>query len=105
MKFINYFSHAAEKIFARELAHNLSKEIPPVLMENRRKVLSVNKITKLLERTYLSAAEYQHKNKMGFIKRAVFANTFKWELKLAKYPEDFIDVATEGLIVNLSKKS
>ena len=94
---------AQEKAFARELVQRLVKELPPHLMESRRQVLSINKITRLLEKTYQSAGAYRREHGIGFIRRAVLANTFKWELKSSGYPDDFIDVATEGLVVEISK--
>jgi hypothetical protein len=98
-----FLSAGREKAFATELAEGLVKELPPGLMDTRRGVLSVNKVTRLLERTYRSAASYQEKHRIGFIKRAVLANSFKWELKNRSYPDDFVDVATEGLVVELSR--
>ena len=101
---LRYFSHVAEKKLAKELVEKLVKELPPELMENRRKVLSVNKITRLLENSYKIAGGYQKENKIGFIKRAILANTFKWELKNKGFPDDFVDMATEGLVVALAAK-
>jgi hypothetical protein len=103
MSIVKYFNNSAEKSLALSLVQQLKSDIPPTLMQDRRKVLSVNKITRLLERTYQVAADYQKENNIGFIKRAIFANTFKWELKNSGYPDDFIDMATEGLIVQLTK--
>lgn len=104
MKIINYFSHAAEKELAKSLSLQLIKEIPPNLIEKRLKLLSVNKVTKLLERVYKVAYEYQTTHRTGFIKRAVLANSFKWELKTHGYTDEFVEMATEGLIVSLTKK-
>ena len=103
MNIFNIFSHAAEKKFAMSLVQQLSKEIPPALMQDRRKVLSVNKITRLLERTYQVAADYQKDHSMGLIKRSILANAFKWELKNSGYPDDFVNMATEGLVVQLTQ--
>lgn len=97
------FGTAQEKAFARTLVERLVVDLPPALMASRRQVLSVNKITKLLEKTYQGASAYQREHRVGFIKRAVLANSFKWELKNAGYPDDFIDMATEGLIVEISR--
>ena len=89
------------------LAHNLvaglKKDLPPTLMEKQRKILSVNKITQILEKSYQMAREHQSNQRMGFIKKAVLANSFKWELRNLGYPENFIDMATEGLVIELSK--
>jgi hypothetical protein len=92
-----------ENAFARELTATLAKELPPRVLEERRKVLSVNKITRQLERTFQRAADYQQQHRIGFIRRAMLANAFRWELREAGFPSDFVDMATEGLVVELSK--
>lgn len=102
--FFTIFDYSAEKMLACDLAVSLQKDLPPSLMEKQRKVLSVNKVTRLLEKTYQIAQKHQTRQKMGFIKRAVLANSFKWELKNLGYPEDFIDMVTEGLVMELTKK-
>jgi len=94
-----------EKEFASILAARLAKEISPELMQNKRKLLSVNKITRLLEKSFSSANEYQKINQMGWLKRTVFANAFQWELKNLNFPNDFVTMATEGLIIQLMKPS
>ncbi|HYF19373.1 MAG TPA: hypothetical protein VEA40_16020 [Ramlibacter sp.] len=97
------FGFSRENAFAKELAARLVRELPPTAMADRRKVLSVNKVTRLLERTYSQVAGWQRENRAGFIRRAVLANAFRWELKGSGYPDDFIDVATEGLVVEMTK--
>lgn len=103
MSILRFFSHAAEKEFADQLVERLTKELPPRLMAEHNKVLSVNKITRLLERSGQLASVYQTEHGLGFIKRAVLANHFKWTLKNSGYPDDFVDVATESIVVALSK--
>lgn len=103
MTFLSFFSSAREKTFARELVLRLVKELPPALVEDRRKVLSVNKVTRLLERTYREAKSFQQTHRLGFVKRAILANSFKWELKSSAYPDDFVDLATEGLVIEVSR--
>lgn len=103
MNAMSRFSFAAEKALARELTQRLVKEVPPGLIENKRKLLSVNKVTRLLETSFQTATDFQLENKLGFIGRAALANAFKWELKESGYPDDFVEVATEGLVVALAK--
>ena len=98
------FNHDAEKSLAKELSAQIVKNLSPRLMSERRQVLSANKISRLLEQTYVIANAYQSTHKLGWIKRAVLANSFKWELKSSGYPDDFINLATEGLVVELGKK-
>jgi len=96
---------AQEKAFARGLVERIVKDLPPQVMATNRQSFSVNKVTRLLEKTYEHAGNYQREHRVGFIKRAVLANTFKWELKNAGYPDDFTDMATEGLVFEISKVS
>lgn len=98
------FNHDAERALARELSAQIAKNLSPKLMNERRQVLSANKVSRLLEQSYEIAKAYQSSHKLGMIKRAVLANTFRWELKSSGYPDDFINVATEGLIIELGKK-
>jgi len=47
----------------------------------------------------------QREHKLGWYKKAKLGNEFKWELKEIGYDEKFIDVATEGLIVYVTRPS
>ncbi len=97
------FGPSRDSAFAKDLVARLTKELPPALMDERRKVLSVNKVTRQLEKTFEAAAAYQREHRIGFIRRAFLANGFRWELKSQGYPDDFVDVAVEGLVVELSR--
>jgi hypothetical protein len=98
------FNFHQEKQFALSLVEQLAKDLPPSLLENKRKVLSVNKITRLLENLCEACHEYQQKNKIGFLRRVFLLNTLKWEMRNRAYSEDFIETVTESLIVHLAKK-
>lgn len=96
----------AERMLAKQLAGELIKQLPPrQFSAEKRAVLSVNKVSKSLERIFAIAREENRIKKMGIIRRSVFANGFKWQMREAMYPEDFIDMATEGLLVELAKKN
>jgi hypothetical protein len=97
------FGPSRESALARQLVDTLARELPPKLMTANRGVVSVNKVTRQLEKTYKVAADYQREYSIGFIRRALLANGFRWEMKNRGYPDDFVDVATEGLVVELSK--
>ena len=103
MKIAILNNYRADKALAKSLAQTLSKEISPKVMNEKRKLLSVNKITKILEIAYQSVEIYQVNKKLGFFRRVVLANNFKWELKSLNYPDDFVNMATEGLLVSLTK--
>jgi hypothetical protein len=100
-----FFSTAAEKRLAGELVERLAKDVPPAQMTADMRKLSVNRITRMLERTYQAAAAHKREHGLGVVKRAVLANTFKWGLKERGYPDEFVEMATEGLVVELSKSA
>ena len=104
MQISRIFGFQKEKEFAAELVQQLVKDIYPEQMQKKRNSLSINKITRLLEKVYSQVKKYQEINAMGFLRRTVFANTFRWELKNHGYPDDFCAMATEGLVVELMKK-
>lgn len=93
----------ADKEFIAKLVKRLREEIPPTLLGGDGKVMSVNRVTKTLEKIFLSAEKYQGDEKLGFLRRVMMLNTFKWELKTGGYSEEFIRLATEGLVMTLVK--
>lgn len=89
--------------FAKELAVNLSKRYPPALDVNPEKKISANRLTKVLEEALSSAAQFQRDNRLGLFGKAKLGNEFKWHLKELGYSDKFIDVATEGLMVYVTR--
>jgi len=98
------FSSKEIDAFAKELAQSLAKRYPPSLETAQAKKISVNRVTKVLEDVVEKAVEYNRKNPLGVYRKARLGNTFRWELKELGYSEKFVEVATEGLIVHLSRK-
>lgn len=104
MKIQDWFSLKREKEVAEVLAALVVKSIPPDLTDKRSKVISVNKISKILEGMCADAERYQKERRPGLFRRAVIANNFRWELTTQGYRNDFINLATEALVVALGKK-
>jgi len=89
--------------FATDLAGNLAKRYPPALDVNPEKKISQARLTKVLEETLVQAVEFQRSHKLGTLGKAKLGNEFKWQLKELGYTEKFIDVATEGLMVYITR--
>ena len=89
--------------FARELADTLAKRYPPSLDVNPERKISANRLTKVLEDTFARAVEFQREHKLGLFGKAKLGNEFKWQLKELGYTEKFIEVATEGLMVYITR--
>lgn len=90
--------------FAKDLAEMVAKRYPPTLDKAPERRISANRISKVLEDALSKAAEYNRGARLGVYKKARLANTFKWQLKELGYSDSFIEVATEGLVVYVSRK-
>jgi hypothetical protein len=98
------FKFHHDKVQAYELASAVAALVSVKLLRDNRQALSVNKITRVLEKAFLQASAYQAAQRMGFVRRSLFANAFQWALKEQGYPQDFVVMATEGLVVSISAK-
>ncbi|MDD2767306.1 MAG: hypothetical protein PHT19_01150 [Methylococcus sp.] len=91
-------------LFAKTLAQDIAKRYPPSMDTAQEKRVSANRLTKILEDAYAKAKQFNQEKRLGTYKKAKFGNTFRWELKELGYSKEFIEVATEGLIVYMSRK-
>lgn len=97
------FSSKQINEFAGDLAANLAKRYPPALDVSPDKKISHARLTKVLEDTLMQAVEFQRNHKLGLFGKAKLGNEFKWRLKDLGYTQKFIDVATEGLMVYITR--
>ena len=93
-----------ERELAVKLVAHVEKNLPAKLMQDKRHILSANKITRVLEQASEQVTDYKLAFKPGFIRRVVFANNLKWGLRNKGFPDDFVSVMTESLIVTLARK-
>ncbi len=90
-------------VFAKGLVQDLAKRYPPALDKGSERKISQKRLTTILEDTFNRAQQFNRENRLGMFKKAKLGNTFKWELKEMGYEEKFIEMATEGLIVYLTR--
>lgn len=99
--------------FAKELAQELAKQYPPTMenppasAENATAspvLLSEKRLTRILEELYRKGEDFKSQNKLGLYKKARLANTFRWELDALGYSKKFIEIATEGMVVTVTRK-
>lgn len=89
--------------FAKDLADAIAKRYPPALDKSPERRVSPNRITKVLEDAMEKATDFASKQRLGIYKKAKLANAFKWELKELGYSEKFVEIATEGLVVYITR--
>ena len=92
--------------FAKGLAQDIAKRYPPAMDQGsaERKV-SQKRLTAILEETFGKASAYKNDHRLGVYKKARLSNTFRWELEELGYTKRFVEVATEGLVIYISRKS
>ena len=90
--------------FAKTLAQELAKRYPPALDKDSERKISQKRLTMLLEGTFNRAAEFRKQHKLGVFKKARLGNTFRWELQEMGYSQKFVEAATEGIIVYITRK-
>ena len=91
--------------FAKNLAQEIAKRYPPSMdAGSGERKLSQKRLTSILEDTYKKAIEFRNQNKLGVYKKARLGNTFRWELEELGYSKKFIETATEGLVVYITRK-
>jgi hypothetical protein len=91
--------------FARSLAQDIGKRYPPALDQQPGKRPSVNRLTRIMEDACQKAVEFQVANRLGWLGKAKLGNSFRWELTEMGYQKDFVDFATEAVIVHVSRKA
>ena len=90
--------------FAKGLVTELSKKYPPSLDKGGARKLSPKRLTSILEDSYAKAIAFRDQHKLGVYKKARLGNTFRWELHELGYSEKFVEMATEGLVVYITRK-
>ncbi|MCX7154249.1 MAG: hypothetical protein WCR74_07825 [Betaproteobacteria bacterium] len=99
------FSPSTIDEFAKSLAQDIAKRYPPAIANNPQQMVSQKRLTDILEETFAKAAAFQRENKLGWYRKAKLGNEFRWELKELGYDEKFVEVATEGLVVYVTRAS
>lgn len=102
--FSAFSSNSPVKTFARSLAQDIGKRYPPALDQQPGKRPSVNRLTRIMEDACQKAMTYQQEQRLGWLGKAQLGNSFRWELTEMGYQKDFVDFATEAVVVHLSRK-
>jgi len=91
--------------FAKELALDIAKRYPPTMDKgNAERKISQKRLSSMLEETFTRAVVFRDQHKLGVYKKARLGNTFRWELQELGYTKEFVEVATEGLVVYIARK-
>jgi hypothetical protein len=100
----SWFARAPVEAFAKSLAEDIAKRYPPALDKDPSKRPSLNRLTRIVEDACERAQIFGAEHRLGWIGKAKLANAFRWELAELGYQKDFVEVATEAVVVHLSRK-
>ena len=101
---LNMFSQAPIAEFAKELTTKLQKRYSPAIDQQENKKPSVNRLTRIVEETLKAAVEFKQTHNLGWLGKSKLANEFRWALTEAGYTKEFVDFATEAMVVYLNQK-
>ena len=100
----NIFNSAPISSFAKELTTKLIKRYSPTVDQQANKKPSVNRLTRIVEETLNAAVEFKQTHSLGWLGKSKLANEFRWALTDAGYTKEFVDFATEAMVVYLNQK-
>jgi hypothetical protein len=96
------FRKAPVAEFAKSLAGELAKRYPPTIDQQPEKRPSVNRLTRVMEDAVVKVAAFQAEHRLGWFGKAKLGNAFRWELVELGYTKEFVDLATEAVVVHSS---
>lgn len=92
--------------FAKSLARELAKQCPPdPASTDGRPNVAPKRMVSALEQILGKALGFKEQHDLGIYRKARLGNTFRWELAELGYGKDFVDDATQRLVVHISRKS
>lgn len=89
---------------AEQLANELSRRYPPAMASGEGRKLSPQAVTNILESVINKAVTKSQEWDLGVVGKAKLGNSLRWALKEKGYPEKFIEMVTEALVVYLGRQ-
>ena len=100
---LEFFSSREVAELAKSLAQDVAKRYPPAIANSPAQVVSQQRLSEILEEVFAHATEFSLEHRPGWYKRIRLGKNFRWELNELGYDETFVDRATEGLSLRMSR--
>jgi hypothetical protein len=98
------FKKAPIQDFAKSLVEDVVTRYPPALDKDAGKRPSANRLTRIVEDLCERVVQFHGEHRLGWIAKAKLANAFRWEMTEKGYSKAFVDMATEAVVVHLSRR-
>lgn len=106
MNLLARFSTKDVDALAKSMAEEIAKRYPPGAdAPDKKKKSSPNRLPQILGEVYARTDAIRVERSLGVYRKAKLGNTFRWELKELGYDKEFVEIATQGLIIHLTKKA
>lgn len=105
MWLFDIFSSKRDVESAQAICSKLMTSYPAKVESKLQYIGGKKRLGGVLEIVLADVDQYQQDSKMGWFRKARFANAFKWRLREAGYSEAFTDAITEGVVTRLMSKS
>jgi hypothetical protein len=98
-------SRAPIEGFAQSLVDDISKRYPVTIDQDAKLRPNANRLTKIVEDVCQKAVDFKAEHKLGVVGKAKLGNAFRWELNSRGYRKEFVDFATEAVVVYISRQT
>jgi hypothetical protein len=89
--------------FAAKLSESIAYRYPPQIDNDRAKRPSEERLTRILEDACKRAVDFRDEHHLGWLGKARLGNALRWQLVDKGYRKDFVELATEVVVVKLSQ--
>ncbi|TSE33861.1 hypothetical protein [Tepidimonas charontis] len=99
-----WWSFDTEWSLAQRIVDYIHHTLPAALLTAPAGVVSANKITRTIEHACALALQAQQGKRIGYLGKVALLYRLRARLADFGYPESFIRIATEALLVELSRR-
>ena len=104
MNIVDWFRTAEIEAFARQIAGELIQRVPPSSLESLTKK-GAGQLKHSHHAIYAQAEKFALSQRLNLYKKARLGNCFRWALRDAGYPPDFVESWTYELVTFITLKS
>ena len=89
--------------FTRDLIEGVCRRYPPQIDNDPAKRPSEARLTRIVEDACAQARSFKVEQRLGWLGKARLGNALRWQLKERGFSQQFTDLMTEAVIVEVSR--